>query len=516
MTAAEVEGDGGGTDPSEEIVLALDAASPHPSGDAKVQLLNRVRVALVGAATVDDLLANIVATVLDSLATPPERVRVELVDAAGSAIATAGHDGGPVPRADVPTSGTVRRLVLGERRSLLVADARRAFGAEAGSVQRLRIASLLAAPLVGASGVLGGIFAWHGGDRPPFARGDLELVTALAGLLAYEVETRRLREAVARENADLRLRAAGTDLVVGGDPRTRALLRTAEKAARSDLAVLLVGESGTGKERLAHSIHARSARAGGPFVPVDCGALPTDLVESELFGHVRGAFTGATRDRPGRFLEADGGTLFLDEVGNLPLDVQPKLLRAIESLDVTPVGGDRARLVDLRVVAATNVPLRRLVEEGRFRPDLYYRLAVIEIEVPPLRERAADLPLLVDAFLRDVPGRPRRFDREALDALARYPWPGNLRELRNAVYRAAVMAEGDPIGLADLPAEIREAASKGAGPLPAAAPVLSLAEAERRAIEAALAAAGGNKTRAAALLGISRDTLYRRLGEPPR
>ena len=497
----------------EEVVLAIDAAAAEVPGDPKVQLLNRVRATLRNAPDLDRLLAGIVETVRGVLSAKPERVRVELLDDRGACVRSAGFDERGGDASSVPLSATVRARVLGDRQALVVADAAGAFGPAAGSVRRLRIGSLLAVPFVGRDGVLGGVFAYHGGDRAPFSRSDLELATALAGLLAYEVEARRLRDALARDNEDLRLRAAEADIVVGTEPRALAMLRAAEKAAASDLSILLVGESGTGKERLAQAVHARSPRAKGPFVAVDCGALPRDLVESELFGHVRGAFTGATRDRPGRFAEADGGTLFLDEVGNLPPDVQPKLLRALETRKVTPVGGDAPREVDLRVIAATNAPLKQLAAEGKFRPDLYYRLAVLEIDLPPLRDRIADLPLLVDAFLKAAGARARRFDRAAIDAMSRYPWPGNLRELRNVVWRAATLAEGETIAIEDLPAEVRA----GQGPATEAAPaaVPTLAEAERRAIAVAMKAADGNKSRAAALLGISRDTLYRKLGSDP-
>ena len=495
---------------AEEVVFALDAGAVDPRGEPRVQLLNRVAEALRGAPDVDTLLRGIVETVRAALAGRAERVRVELVDERGALVRHAGHDERAEGSADVPVSATVRSRVLERSESIVVADAAGAFGAS-GSVRRLRIASLLAVPLLGARGPIGGVFAYHGGDRPVFSRSDLEIVTAVARLLAYEVEARGLRDALARENEELRVRAGEMDLVVGSDPRSIAMLRSAERAAPSGLPVLLVGESGTGKERLAQAIHARSPHAKGPFVAVDCGALPRDLVESELFGHVRGAFTGATRDRPGRFAEASGGTLFLDEVGNLPLEAQPKLLRALETHTVLPVGGDRPREVDLRVVAATNAPLKLLAAEGKFRADLYFRLAVLEIDVPPLRERLADLPLLVDAFLKALGAGARRFERTALEAMLRWPWPGNLRELRNVVWRSATLSQGETIRLEDLPAEMRSGEAR-TDASPAGRPVTTLAEAERAAIAAALDAAGGNKSRAAALLGISRDTLYRRLG----
>ena len=245
----------------EEVVLAIDAAAADVPGDPKVQLLNRVRSTLRNAPDLDRLLAGIVETVRGMLSAKPERVRVELLDDRGACVRSAGFDERGGDAASVPLSATVRTRVLRDRQALVVADAAGAFGPAAGSVKRLRIGSLLAVPFVGRDGVLGGVFAYHGGDRAPFSRSDLEVVTALAGLLAYEVEARRLRDALARDNEDLRLRAAEADIVVGTEPRALAMLRAAEKAAASDLSILLVGESGTGKELVAHAVHARSSRA---------------------------------------------------------------------------------------------------------------------------------------------------------------------------------------------------------------------------------------------------------------
>lgn len=234
------------------------------------------------------------------------------------------------------------------------------------------------------------------------------------------------------------------------------VLAMLERAARTDASVLLLGESGTGKELLAHHLHDTSQRAGKPFVPVDCASLPTDLFESELFGYVKGAFTGATNDKLGLFQVADGGTLFLDELAELPAGFQPKLLRAIQERSVRPVGGSEQRPVDVRIVAATNRNLQREVDEGRFRSDLFYRLDVVRIEVPPLRERHGDVDALVEHFLHRFGASPgiTRVAPDAAEVLRAYHWPGNVRQLRNAIERACALGQAPELRLQDLPPEL--------------------------------------------------------------
>jgi two-component system response regulator AtoC len=281
---------------------------------------------------------------------------------------------------------------------------------------------------------------------------------------------------------------------------------------------VLTGESGTGKEVLARAIHAQSPRRNEAFVGVNCGAIPETLLESELFGHARGAFTGADRARRGLFAEADGGTLFLDEIGELPTPLQVKLLRVLQEEEVRPLGESKARPVNVRVIAATARDLDAEVEAGRFRDDLFYRLNVVRLAVPPLRERPKDIPLLVDHFFahfRDALGKPlQSVSDDALERLVAYPWPGNIRELENVVERAVILASGDRITLRELPenvVRIDEQARAGASS------DLGLKRA-RRSFEAemirrALRAAGGNRTRAARLLEISHRALLYKLKE---
>ena len=296
--------------------------------------------------------------------------------------------------------------------------------------------------------------------------------------------------------------------MIGESGAMLRMQRMIAKVARRSSAVLITGESGTGKELVAREIHNASHRT--PFVPVDCGSLPASLVESELFGYVQGAFTGAVRAKSGLFQAANGGTLFLDEVGELPRELQPKLLRALQQREVRPIGATRGTAVDVRVIAATHRDLREEVAAKRFREDLYFRLAVITLSVAPLRERREDIRLLAEHFAQRS-GRPG-FDStivpEAMELLLRYDWPGNVRELENAIERAVTLNTTGPIRPEDLPSSVQ-----GAVMIMPADPrrTLSLAEMERHAIEHALARSRNNKLEAARLLGIGKTTLYRKL-----
>jgi transcriptional regulator with PAS, ATPase and Fis domain len=304
------------------------------------------------------------------------------------------------------------------------------------------------------------------------------------------------------------------------DPGMKRMFQIVRKVAPRDVRVLVRGETGAGKELVAHAIHALSPRAKGPFRVLNCAALPSSLLESELFGHVRGAFTGAVRDYPGHFRLAHGGTLFLDEIGEMPPELQSKLLRVVETGTVIPVGGVDAVDVDVRIVAATHRSLRAETVAGRFRADLMYRLRVVPIFLPPLRARAGDVMLLAERFVAELNQQgERRVERIAPDARARleaYPWPGNVRELRNAIEYAFVIGEGPVLASSDLPPEILEPRAPPAEtavavniPPPLPAPPSPSPEAER--IQRALERAGGNRDRAARILGISRATLWRRI-----
>lgn len=300
----------------------------------------------------------------------------------------------------------------------------------------------------------------------------------------------------------------------GTNPSMRKLFARVRKAAASDVPCLLVGESGTGKELFARAVHEHSKRADGPFVVVDCASLTPTLVASELFGHEKGAFTGATTRRRGRFEHADGGTLFLDEISEAPPEVQVKLLRFLQERELERVGSNETIRVDVRVIAATNRRLDSLVEDGAFREDLFYRLAVVQLEVPPLRARKSDVPHLADLFMRRFAEENEKtvhgFTERARWALLAHPWPGNVRELQNALEQAVLLAEGEEIDLDDLPLAQAPPAAEAIRLL---IPGVTLAELERFAILETLKAVGGSKSRAAEVLGISRRTIQYRLKE---
>jgi DNA-binding NtrC family response regulator len=330
-------------------------------------------------------------------------------------------------------------------------------------------------------------------------------------------EVQRLRGEVAE--------VRGVERPVGSSPRMREVLALVDRVAPSDASVLILGESGTGKELLARVLHRQSLRRDQPFVAFDCSALAPSLLESELFGHERGAFTGAERARRGLFREAQGGTLFLDEIGDIAPEVQNKLLRVLQEREVKPVGGDAFVKIDVRIVAATNKDLRALVQKGRFREDLFYRLAVVPIELPPLRERTSDLSPIVSTILRrrrSAGPRPTEIAPEAIARLIAYSWPGNVRELENVIERAAILSDGRVIQSRDLPPLAEADAPLPRGEVlpapslerPLKQQLLDTArEVERRAILFALRVESGSPTRAARRLGISRASFYNKLKE---
>ena len=338
----------------------------------------------------------------------------------------------------------------------------------------------------------------------PFNPGQLRHVVAKA------IEQKRLLE----ENRYLRSQQGAADGVVIGESRAmRDLFETAEKVASTDSSVLIMGRSGTGKEVLARFIHASSPRRDRPFVTVNCSAIPASLIESELFGHRRGAFTGAVYSRRGSFELADASTLFLDEIGEMPIEMQSKILRAIEERQVKRVGSEEAVDVDVRIITASNKDLEAETKAGRFRDDLYWRLNVVQLVVPPLGERPEDVVPLARHFLATYAREQKKpvadFSPDVLEAFARYAWPGNVRELRNAVERAVIFAEpGQPIRLGHLPAYLRP---EGAEPAAQGRTFRTLKEVEAEHIREILDAFGGNRTKAAEVLGVSVVTLWRKL-----
>ncbi len=305
--------------------------------------------------------------------------------------------------------------------------------------------------------------------------------------------------------------------MLGKAPEFVSVLRSAQIVAATDVTVLVHGESGTGKELLGRALHDASPRRSGPFIAINCAALPEQLVESELFGHRRGAFTGATENQPGRIRAATGGTLFLDEIGELPLAIQAKLLRFLENGECQAVGESQVERVDARIIAATNRDLYQQVREGKFREDLYYRLNVVPLQLPPLRQRRDDIAPLLLAFSRELAARhrldPPMFDKKVVQRLESYPWPGNIRELRNLCERMVILHHSKTITQEMLPPELSNGSSNNAQASDFSLPAngISLEELEREMINQALERTRGNRSRAARLLGLTRDTLLYRI-----
>jgi transcriptional regulator with PAS, ATPase and Fis domain len=368
----------------------------------------------------------------------------------------------------------------------------------------------MCAPLVQKGEVFGVIYLGSDKVSSLFDGGSLEVLTVFAGQASLLLQHTLHLDALRRENVALKevVSARQYGDLIGAGPGMREVYRRIEKVAGTDISVLVTGETGTGKEVVAREIHRRSTRASGPFVAVNCGAIPEALLESELFGHVRGSFTGATANRMGKFHAASGGTLFLDEIGEMPVALQVKLLRAIQDRAVTRVGDTSPEPVDIRVIAATHKVLEDEIKSGTFREDLYYRLDVVSIRLPPLRERQEDVPVIARFFLqkygREFASRVRGFTPAAIGALKKYAWPGNIRELENRVKKAVVLAEKATVGPEDL--DLRPDELEPILPL-----ALAKEEFQRRYINEVLERNGGNRTRTAKDLGVDPRTIFRHL-----
>jgi DNA-binding NtrC family response regulator len=440
----------------------------------------------------------------------------------------------PVRSPERKLSSSIVARCLQAQEAQFCADAQEGDFKAAQSVADMRLRSVLCTPLVAGAELLGCIYLDHRFQSGAFAADDLPWLQAFADQAAIALylhglleENRAYGRQLQQRNRDLeeQLAAQAEALAQLDAPRSRAELAHAypdivgrgplllrclhlvDRVIPADFPVLICGESGTGKELLARAIHGYGPRAKAPFVAVNAAAIAPGLMESELFGHVRGAFTGAARDRPGLLAQAAGGVLFLDEITELDPDLQVKLLRFLEDPSVRPVGGERAQRIDLRVLAATNRDPRRALAEGALREDLYYRLAVVTIELPPLRERRGDIRWLVEHFLAQAAAErgalaPRRLTAECAAAMAARAWPGNLRQLRNEVLRLDALATEEEIGAALLSPETEPVAD---------AATLDLQQLERWAVREALRRARGNKSEAARLLGISRRALYNKL-----
>jgi transcriptional regulator with GAF, ATPase, and Fis domain len=389
------------------------------------------------------------------------------------------------------------------------------------SVLRLGITAVLCVPLVSANAVRGAVYLDRRKKDIPFTEADLVFLLAFARQIVRGIDTsleitelqRKLVAESTMRFSDLRKDFRSAEIAGSG----RALfevLRVCAKIAPTDAPVILLGENGTGKDLVAHAIHRNSRRAQGPFVTIHCGAIPPDLLESELFGYESGAFTGATKTKPGRLELADGGTVFFDELGELPVALQAKLLRVLQTREVERLGDVRVRKIDVRFLAATNRVISEMIEKGTFREDLYYRLKVIELTMPPLRDRKEDIAELAEAFLTKYAGEGSRpaLSRGALDVLEQYPWPGNVRELENVIHRSVVLAKGETIDAADLPEELREQSAKS--PAVALGKTLPAAEEEfRRQYIIKTLRETASVAEAARVLGINRTHFYKLLSQ---
>ncbi|HKV08603.1 MAG TPA: sigma 54-interacting transcriptional regulator, partial [Thermoanaerobaculia bacterium] len=472
------------------------------------QVLLRVAAALQAPRSTAELAQNLLEQVL--AAGPGDRAALLLADRGTPGIAAAFSRDRQACAAPFPVSSTVARRTLDEGVALLAEDVlleERLAGAE--SLRAERIRSLIAAPLAHQGRTFGLLYVDVREAGPSFEERHLRILAALGSLALGALLHVRQTEWLEEENR--RLSESLTYDMVGESPRMKEVYRLLGRAAATDSTVLLRGESGTGKEVAARALHQGSPRAGKPFVAVNCATLSETLLESELFGHERGAFTGAVARQTGKAEAADGGTLFLDEVGEIPLPLQAKLLRFLQERQIERVGSTRPIEVDVRLVAATNRDLEKAVREGTFREDLYYRLNVITLHLPPLRERREDVPLLASYFAARTSrrlGRPLAgFTPEARACLLRYDWPGNVRELANAVERALVLGEGGLIRPEDLPETVLESAPAMEAHLGHFHEVVQ--ETKKQLIRTAVAEARGNITKAAARLGLQPTYLHR-------
>ena len=367
-----------------------------------------------------------------------------------------------VDRVDVESdpsmvSDSVIARVIKDRRSLIVGDARNdTILGQSKSVVDLRLQSVMCVPLLAKDQLIGVLYVGTEGVGKLFTADDLELLKIFAAQAALILHNALLLNELILENEDLAREVAGGTggSMIGSHSSMKDVFHTLDKVAPTDISLLVVGETGTGKELVARELHKRSNRANGPFISINCGAIPENLLESELFGHKKGAFTGALHDKQGKFEDANGGTLFLDEIGEMPMNLQVKLLRVLQEREIERVGEGKPRAVDIRVVSATNKNLEEEIKEGRFREDLYYRLNEILVELPPLRDRGDDITMIAQHLMRRYcklyPGRAVGFTPEALAALKSYVWPGNVRQMENRVKKALVLADGPMLSPQDL------------------------------------------------------------------
>jgi len=521
---------GSGGDGGDPARAAADRAAISETGTgaanaaqlAGVRKLHEFSEKLMTMKNLDELLETMLDAVID--VTGAEKGLVLLLDEAyGSDGSPSGQGGKPVIRASRHVtrealtdqtgaiSDSIVRRVLESGRPLIVSDALSddVFRTSE-SVVALRLSSVMCAPLVSQGQVTGALYVGNDRVKGLFQKSQLELLSIFAGQAAIILQNAMLLSALRADKeklaAELKDKRFGD--IIGVCPSMMEVFRKLQKVATTDISVLITGETGTGKELIARELHRRSNRATGPFIVINCGAIPENLIESELFGHVKGAFTGAIASRPGKFQAADKGTLFLDEIGELPLNLQVKLLRALQERVVFRVGDSKPEKVDIRIVAATNRVLEEEIKGGRFREDLYYRLNVVNIFCPPLRERGDDVLIIAKALLtkyaEELHSAVQGFTPQALGAIRKHNWPGNIRQLENRIKKALVLCDKTLLGVEDL--ELDQAGENNILPLEKAKE-----EFQRKYVLEVLERNNGNRTQTARDLGVDPRTIFRYL-----
>jgi transcriptional regulator with GAF, ATPase, and Fis domain len=511
-----------GSSPDLSGATGTTAPTGEGAGLAGVRKLHEFSEKLMTVKDLDPLLSAMLDAVID--VTGAEKGLLLLLDEAyGSDGSASGQGGKPVIRASrhvtreaiTDTTGQISdsivRKVLESGRPLIVSDALSDdIFRTSESVVALRLSSVMCAPLVSQGHVTGALYVGNDRVKGLFQRSQLDLLSIFAGQASLILQNAMLLNALRADKeklaAELKDKRFGE--IIGVCPSMMDVFRKLQKVATTDISVLITGETGTGKELIARELHRRSNRANGPFIVINCGAIPENLIESELFGHVKGAFTGAIASRPGKFQAADKGTLFLDEIGELPLNLQVKLLRALQERVVFRVGDSKPEKVDIRIVAATNRVLEEEIKGGRFREDLYYRLNVVNIWLPPLRDRADDMLIIAKALLskyaEELHSAVQGFTPQALAAVRKHNWPGNIRQLENRIKKALVLCEKTLLGVEDL--ELDQAGENNILPLEKAKE-----EFQRKYVLEVLERNNGNRTQTARDLGVDPRTIFRYL-----
>ncbi|AKF10415.1 sigma-54-dependent Fis family transcriptional regulator [Sandaracinus amylolyticus] len=500
---------------------SVDRDAPEGDADASVaaelsglRKLHELSMRLMQSRSMQEQLELLMDTVLE--ATHASKGFLVLLENGETKISVARHLAGrPLPEAEQLLSDSIVKKVLESRQPLIVSDAvNDTFFGASQSVMNLQLASVMCAPLIAQGQLLGLIYVGNDSVRGLFEESSLDVLTIFASQASLLLQNAMLLDQLRSDRDQLaeQLNERRFGDIVGTNPSLVEVFRKVEKVASTDISVLITGETGTGKELIAREIHRRSPRHAGPFVVVNCGAIPENLMESELFGHVRGAFTGAIATRQGKFQAAHGGTLFLDEIGEMPQPLQVKLLRALQEKVVVKVGDTKVERVDIRVVAATNRNLEDEIRKSTFREDLYYRLNVVNLHLPPLRERGDDVLILAKFFLakyaEELNPKVKGFTPNALIAIRKYEWPGNIRQLENRIKKAIVLCDKTLVGPEDM--DLFPEALQ---------PIMTLTQAredfQRRYILEVLERNNGNRTKTARDLGVDPRTIFRYLEGMP-